>query len=185
MLNNNNNKTEDDSNGKANDAATNNDNKSQTNDNGNAKNNNNKESILNQLKENIREQLIPHVWEIISYKPLKFLIAHSDYKQIVYAEIKKYNVLTKKNNTKDTIETETSETISYLNLSRIVIGAIPQEVILNKNPLGLFEHKYTIKFITQSNDSFTIGPKNLDEVVTYLKDRSLVYMSTKTTEVYQ
>ena len=179
----NNNKTEDDSNGKANDAATNNDNKSQTNDDDNAKNNNNKESILNQLKENIREQLIPHVWEIISYKPLKFLIAHSDYKQIVYAEIKKYNVLTKKNNTKDTIETETSETISYLNLSRIVIGAIPIEVILNKNPLGLFDHKYTIKFNSQSNDSFTIGPKTLDEVVTYLKDRSLVYMSTKTTEV--
>ena len=88
----------DDSNGKTNDDA-NNDNKRQTNDDHNAKNNNDKESILNQLQENIREQLIPHVWAVISYKPLKFLIAHSDYKQIIYAEIKKYNVLTKKNNT--------------------------------------------------------------------------------------
>ena len=152
-------------------------------DNNNDKNNS-KRAILKQLKPEIKEQLSRHVWEIIQYSPLKFLIAHSDFKQIVYAEIKKYNVSTKKNDIKeDTIETETSETISYLNLSRIVIGGIPQEVTLNKNPLGLFEHKYTIKFVTQSNDSFKIGPKTLDEVVTYLKDRSLVYMSTKTTEV--
>ena len=54
---------------------------------------------------------------------------------------------------------------------------------MNKNPLGLFDHKYTIEFETQSNDSFTIGPKTLDEIVTCLKDKSLIYMSTKATEV--
>ena len=144
--------------------------------------NNNKTVILKQLKPEIQEQLSKHTWEIIQYSPLKFVIAHSDYKQIMYAEIKKHSVLTKKDNNKDTIETSKT-TISFLNLSRIVIGAIPEEVILNKNPLGLFEHKYTIKFVTRSNDSFTIGPKTLDEITTYLKDRSLVYMSTKTTEV--
>ena len=83
----------------------------------------------------------------------------------------------------DGIECGLKETMYSLNLSRIVIGAIPTEVILNKNPLGLFDHKYTIEFETQSNDSFTIGPKTLDEIVTCLKDKSLIYMSTKATEV--
>ena len=70
----------------------------------------------------------------------------------------------------------------HYNFSRIVIGAIPIEVTLNKNPLGLSDNKYTIKFDTQSNNSFTIGPKNLDEIVTFLKDKSLIYMATKATE---
>jgi hypothetical protein len=54
-------------------------------------NNNQKISVLNQLHSNIREQLSNHVWEIISYNPLKFLIAHYDYKQIIYAVIKEEN----------------------------------------------------------------------------------------------
>ena len=148
----------------------------------NKKNNNNskKTSLLEQLHPNIREQLSNHIWEIISYDPFKFLIAHSGYKQIIYATVKKES----KNLTGiDGIEYGLKETIYSLNLSRIVIGAIPTEVILNKNPLGLFDHKYTIEFETQSNDSFTIGPKTLDEIVTCLKDKSLIYMSTKATEV--
>ena len=75
-----------------------------------------------------------------------------------------------------------SETISYLKFSRIVICAIPVEVILNKNPLGLFDQKYTIRFVTQSESSFTIGPKTLDEIVSCLKEESLIFMSTKVIE---
>ena len=148
----------------------------------NNKNNNNskKTSLLEQLHPNIRGQLSDHIWEIISYDPFKFLIAHSGYKQIIYATVKKES----KNLTGiDGIECGLKETMYSLNLSRIVIGSIPTEVILNKNPLGLFDHKYTIDFETQSNDSFTIGPKTLDEIVTCLKDKSLIYMSTKATEV--
>jgi hypothetical protein len=147
----------------------------------NKKNNNSKKtSLLEQLHPNIKEQLSSHIWEIISYYPFKFLIAHSSYKQIIYATVKKES----KNLTGiDGIECGLKETVYSLNLSRIVIGAIPVEVILNKNPLGLFDQKYTIEFETQSNDSFTIGPMTLDEIVTCLKDKSLIYMSTKATEV--
>jgi hypothetical protein len=138
--------------------------------------NNNKIALLNQLHSNVKEQLSNHVWEIKSYNPLKFLIAHSDYKQIIYATTNKES----KNITDlSGIKNEFKETVYSLHLSSIVIGAIPIEVIFNKNPLGLYDHKYTIRFLTQSNDSFTIGPKTIDEMVTYLKDRCLIYMSTK------
>lgn len=141
-----------------------------------------KNSILNQLQPQVREELSKHAWELISYKPTKFLVAHSDYKQIIFATlIEKY--ITKENNTKEIpIENIFNETIFDLIFSRIVIGAIPVEVILNKNPLGLFDHKYTLSFVTQSEISFTIGPKTLDEIVSCLKDRSLIYMPSKATE---
>lgn len=138
-------------------------------------------SILNQLQPQVREELSKHVWEIISYNPPKFLVAHSAYKQIVFATLKEENIK-RLNNIENALENKINETIYSLNFSRIVIGAIPIEVTLNKNPLGLFDHKYTIKFATQSNDSFTIGPKTIDEIITYLKDRSLIYLSTKATE---
>ena len=138
-------------------------------------------SILNQLQPQVREELSKHVWEIISYKPTRFLVAHSEHKQIIFGELK--DVTRRRNNIEGaTIENETNETISYLKFSSIVIGAIPIEVSLNKNPLGLFDHKYTIRFVTQSEHSFIIGPKTLDEIVSYLKDRSLIYMTRKATE---
>src|SRR5215203_652025 len=138
-------------------------------------------SILNQLQPQVREELSKHVWEIISYKPTKFLVAHSEHKQIIFGELK--DLTRRRNNIEAaTIENETNETISYLKFSSIVIGAIPKEVSINKNPLGLFDHKYTIRFVTQSEHSFIIGPKTLDEIVSYLKDRSLIYMTRKATE---
>ena len=35
--------------------------------------------------------------------------------------------------------------------------------------------------LTENNEYITVGPKTLNEIVTYLKDRSLVYMSNKPT----
>ncbi|HET6715860.1 MAG TPA: hypothetical protein VFG90_01930, partial [Nitrososphaeraceae archaeon] len=160
------------------------------NNNDSNKNTNNiKSTILRQLKPEIREQLLKYdCWGVISYSPLKLVIAHDEYKQIIYASIQKYR-LTKKNdsnnNSKDLIEDDINETEirSRLKLSNIVINAIPKEVAFNKNPLGLFDHKYTIKFVTENNEYITVGPKTLNEIVTYLKDRTLVYMSNKPTEV--
>jgi hypothetical protein len=141
-------------------------------------------SILEQLQPQIREELSKHVWEIISYNPPRFIVAHSSYKQIVFATLKEEKVrkVNHSNNVGSAIRNEINETLSCLNFSRIVIGAIPVQVILNKNPLVVSDHKYTIKFATQSGDSFTIGPKTLDEILTFLKDRSLIYMSTKSSE---
>ncbi|HSF49621.1 MAG TPA: hypothetical protein VLA74_02575 [Nitrososphaeraceae archaeon] len=140
-------------------------------------------SILNQLHPQVREELSKHDWEIISYNPPKFLVAHLEHKQIIFAELKEKDVKRRKNSIVGaTIENDTNETISYLKFSRIVIGAIPIEVILNKNPLGLFDQKYIIKFVTHTELSFTIGPKTLDEILSCLKDRSLIYMPIKATE---
>ena len=55
--------------------------------NNNNKKENNKVSLLKQLHSNVREQLSNHIWEIISYNPPKFLVAHSGYKQIIYATL--------------------------------------------------------------------------------------------------
>ena len=75
------------------------------------------------------------MWEIISYNPTRFLVAHSNHKQIIFAELKEKDVTRRKSNIEGaTIENESNETISCLKFSRIVIGAIPVEVILNKNP---------------------------------------------------
>ncbi len=35
-------------------------------------------SILNQLQPQVREELSKHSWEIISYNPTRFLVAHSE-----------------------------------------------------------------------------------------------------------
>ena len=139
-------------------------------------------AILNQLQPQVREELSKHNWEIISYNPTRFLVAHSEHKQIIFAELKEKDITRRRNNIGATIENETNETISYLKFSRIVVGAIPVEVIVNKNPLGLFDQKYTIRFVTHTELSFTIGPKTLDEILSCLKDRSLIYMPTKATE---
>jgi hypothetical protein len=140
-------------------------------------------SILNQLQPQVREELSNHNWEIISYNPPKFLVAHSEHKQIIFAELKEKDITRRKNNIVGaTLENEINETISYLKFSRIVIGAISIEVTLNKHPLGLFDQKYTIRFVTHTELSFTVGPKTLDEIISYLKDRSLIYMPTKATE---
>lgn len=141
-------------------------------------------SILEQLRPQIREELSKHVWEIISYNPPRFIVAHSVYRQVIFATLKEENVrkVNDSNNVGSAIRNATNETLSSLNFSRIVIGAIPVQVVLNKNPLVVSDHKYTIRFETQSGDSFTIGPKTLDEIVSFLKDRSLIYMSTKSSE---
>jgi hypothetical protein len=148
--------------------------------NNNNKKENNKVSLLKQLHPNLRDQLSNHIWEIISYNPPKFLVAHSGYKQIIYATLNEKEI--KKLTDLNGIENGFKEIVSSLYFSRIVIGAIPIEVTLNKNPLGLSDNKYKIKFDTQANNSLTLGPKNLDEIVTCLKDRSLIYIATKATE---
>lgn len=161
------------------------------NDNSNTNNypSNSKASVFKHLKPEIKQQLEKHTWTPISLSPLKLLIAHHDYKQIIQASIKRYNkVVTTTNSNKneenedvDIINENQNETIYNLKLGTIIIRAIPVKIILNKDLLGLSDnsHKYTIEFITESNEFLTIGPKTLDEITGYLKDRALLNVSAQ------
>lgn len=135
--------------------------------------------LLQQLHQNIREQLASHTWEIIQYVPIRFLVAHTGYKQIIHASVKNKESIIRDDTGKDT---EQYEIIPQLNLHSIIIGAIPTEVTIHENPLGLGDYKYTIKFSTHTNNTFTIGPKNLEEIVSYLREKALVFVSRGASE---
>jgi hypothetical protein len=76
------------------------------------------------------------------------------------------------------------ENLKYLciEFSKVIIGAIPLEVNMIKNPLELFDQKYTIKFQTHSGKLITIGPKSIDEIIMDLKEKSLLFLPAKATE---
>jgi hypothetical protein len=46
-----------------------------------------KEAIYKQLPESIRTALDGNIWEVIRYTPIKFVIGHTEYKQILFASI--------------------------------------------------------------------------------------------------
>jgi hypothetical protein len=136
-------------------------------------------SIFQQLHENIRQDLTGNFWEIVNYNPLRFVIAHSDYNQIVYA-----SVANKKNIIRDLEGNNTDhyEIIPQLKLRSIIVGAIPVGVTSHENPLFMADHRYTIRFSSHTGKTFTIGPKTLDEIVIELREKALIFMSRGATE---
>src|SRR5688500_14016768 len=85
---------------------------------------NEKLRIYKQLHKNIQDSLSEHIWEIISYEPLRFLVAHSQHNQIIYANIKN-EVIKRRYSDRDV---EYTEIIPKLEYSKIVIAAIPKEI---------------------------------------------------------
>ncbi|HJT83420.1 MAG TPA: bifunctional DNA primase/polymerase [Nitrososphaeraceae archaeon] len=142
---------------------------------------NSKISVYKQLSPEIRQHLSEFVcWKHTSLSPpFKFIIAHRDFKQIIHASVKKYKI-PKKDGNDDEFETKTK-----LNLYDIIIDAIPKEITLHKDLLGLSSdnyHKYTIDFVTKSNRTLTIGPMHLDEIITFLRNMMLIPSPTKASE---
>lgn len=140
-----------------------------------------KSDLLSQLDPTLREQLSPRIWEIINYHPLKLYIAHREHKQIILASIKNNKI--QKHDPFTNLDL-TSE-INSINLSKIIIGAIPTAISRHEDPLELTkENKYTIKFETQieTQSTFTLGPSSLDEIIQQLHNRTLVLDQNKATE---
>lgn len=133
-----------------------------------------KASILKQIPENVRNALTGNKWEIIRYDPLVFIIAHTDLSQIV-----KGSVHEKENRVRDEKGQSTGETkTTYsLKLDDVLIAAYPLEIISHENPLGFTEHRYTIRFRSHTGRCFTIGPKTIEEIITGLRERALVFVS--------
>ena len=139
----------------------------------------NKKLAFQQLHPNIKEQLNGNTWEIIRYSPLNFIIAHSEYKQIVDACIQNEEKVIRDAWGNDTGE---HETIPCLKLHNIIIDAIPVEIIVHENPLSLLEQRYTIKFSTYTGKLFSVGPKRLEEIVSILRERALILISRGASE---
>jgi hypothetical protein len=140
-----------------------------------------KSDVLSQLDPPLIEQLSPHIWEIINYNPLELYIAHRERKQIILAAIKTNKIHKHDPFTNLSLTSQ----INSINLSKIIIGAIPVEISRNEDPLGLSkENKYTIKFETQIEtlNTFTLGPNSLDEIVQKLHNRTLILDSNKAGE---
>ena len=134
--------------------------------------------ILDQLNENIRNELSDHIFGIISYDPLKFVMVHKIHKQIIYANIKK-NQKNKTTALGFSVETE----IYSLNLSKIIINAIPTEITKHEDLLGFNTLlRYTIKFETPSGRILVIKSKTLDEIISELKNNALIALERKVLE---
>jgi hypothetical protein len=138
-----------------------------------------KVAIFEQLHQNIREGLSDHTWEIINYNPLRFIIAHTEHNQIIHASVRNRRNIIYDNRGNDTGK---YELIPYLKLHNIVIGAIPVEIISHENPLKQTERKFTIKFSTHTAKKLTVGPKPLEEIISELREKALVYVSRGASE---
>ena len=134
---------------------------------------NQKQELLRQFDPHLKEQLLPHIWNVISYNPLRFYIAHNEHKQIIISSVKKEKL----NLNDDNFNLSLTSEIHSLCPTKIIIEAIPVEVTRHEDPLELSsEHKYTITFETQieKQKTITIGPKSLDEILQELHNRTLI-----------
>jgi hypothetical protein len=74
------------------------------------------------------------------------------------------------------------ELIPYLQFQNIIIGAIPTDVISHEDPLKPTERKFTIKFSTHTGEKFIVGPKPLEEIITELREKALVFITRGSSE---
>jgi hypothetical protein len=134
-----------------------------------------KVDFLQQLHPNIKEKLAGNVWGITNLEPLRFIIAHKDYNRIIRATTHKRKKLVQDN--KGDFDENRYEIIPYLKPRDIIFNAIPREIISHENPLGFIEHKFTIRFTTNTGRNMSIGPRTIEEIVAELRERALVCTS--------
>ena len=87
-----------------------------------------KTKLIEQLSPEIAIQLRKHVFEIISYNPLRFVIAHTEFKQIVDASIRKRSIKSKNGTGREEDEyEEDGETagVHTLKIEDVIISPIP------------------------------------------------------------
>ena len=141
-----------------------------------------KVNFLQQLHPNIKEKLVGNVWGITNLEPLRFIIAHNDYNRIIRATTHKRKKLVPDNN--GNFDENRYEIIPYLKPRDIIFNAIPTEIISHENPLGFIEHKFTIRFLTNTGRKISIGPKTIEEIVAELRERALVCTSRGASEAF-
>ena len=153
----------------------------------------NKQTIYKQLPVAARLGLDGNIWEVIRYNPIKFVVGHTEYKQIVFASISSRRQSKKRSKTDGGGDgrrknesvlgmEEEEETIRMLEMEDIIINALPVQIIKHENPLVFSEQKYSMKFTSNITRNFTIAHKTLDEIVSELDHKSLIYMKKSARE---
>jgi len=131
-----------------------------------------KASLLQQLHPNIKDELAGQAWDLVNYNPLRLIIAHTGFNQVVSATVgkrKKFILDTQGNNT------DNYDLIPYLALRQIIINAIPVEVISHASPLGFTDHRYTTNSYLLIHPEYLVSVKPLEEIIIELREKALVY----------
>ncbi|PWU81763.1 MAG: hypothetical protein DLM72_05355 [Candidatus Nitrosopolaris wilkensis] len=120
----------------------------------------------------IKRELKGDRWTQVSETPLKLILADSKGKHMVRVTV----AASDNRERRQAAASGTTQRLSYsFNRGAIIFKCIPTEVIVHRNPLHFLRStsKYTIKFVTQSNEHFVADRKTIDEIVAYLKQRAL------------
>ncbi|CAN5303793.1 hypothetical protein BH18THE2_BH18THE2_26080 [soil metagenome] len=131
------------------------------------------------LPSDILLELTPHIYKLISYNPLTFIVADQKRKEIIKSIVatpRKTRDNNNKSATTTTTSTETTTTTTTVTVQRyipknVIIDAIPTKVIINDNPLD-GNKTYQITFTHKaSKKPFTLGPGTVKFIVEELQNR--------------
>jgi hypothetical protein len=120
------------------------------------------------LPPDILQELNPHIYKLISYNPLTFIVADQNRKEII-----KSVVITFRETGDGGNKTTTATTVTVQNYipKKVIIDAIPTKVVINNNPLDGGK-TYQITFTHKaSKKPFTLGPGTAKYVVEELQNR--------------
>jgi hypothetical protein len=130
------------------------------------------------LPADILQELTPHVYKLISYTPLTFIVADQNRKEIIKSVIKTTrktrdgsNKSTTMTSTSNQITTTTTVTVQRYTPKNVIIDAIPTKVVINNNPLD-GSKTYKITFTHKaSKKPYTLGPGTVKFIVEELENR--------------
>jgi hypothetical protein len=131
------------------------------------------------LPSDILLELTPHIYKLINYNPLTFIVADQKRKETIRSIVVTPRK-TKDNNNKSTTttntSTETTTTTTTITAQRyipknVIIDAIPTEVIINDNPLD-DNRTYQVTFTHKAfKKPLTLGPGTVKSIVEELQNK--------------
>jgi hypothetical protein len=131
------------------------------------------------LPSDILQELTPHIYKLISYNPLTFIVADQKRKEIIKSIVatpRKTKDNSNKSTTTTTTTTETTTTTTTVTALRyipknVIIDVIPTKVIINDNPLD-GNKTYEITFTYRaSKKPFTLGPGTVKFIAEELQNK--------------
>jgi hypothetical protein len=131
------------------------------------------------LPADILSELTTHIYKLISYNPLTFIVADQNRKEIIKSIVatpRKTRDNNNKSTTTTTTGTETTTTTTTITAQRympknVIIDATPAEVIINDNPID-GNRTYHVTFTHKaSKKPLTLGPGTVKFIVEELQNR--------------
>jgi hypothetical protein len=137
------------------------------------------DEIENMLPPDILLEITPHIYKLINYNPLTFIVSDQKRKEIIKSIIatpRKTRDNNNKSSTTTTTSNETTTTTTTITAQRyipknVIIDTIPTEVIINDNPLD-GNKTYRITFAHKaSKKPLSLGPGTVKFIVEELQNR--------------